>query len=110
VGMRSRAASAVLAIGIAVVAGALVSASPASAAPLGCKGTPSYGPPGAYKYLCTGGGTGYARAVAYCSNTPGGWGIYRYGPWMGAGTNAPSWAYCEEPYQYLVNGYGERKG
>jgi len=108
VGLRNRAASVAIAIGIAVGAGSFVSASPALAEPTGCSGTAVWGMPGSYKYYCSG-GSGYYRAVAYCSRTPGGWGIYKFGPWKGSDSGQTSVANCDYDYSYLVSGYGERK-
>jgi len=108
-GAKTRSFAVGVGVTVALSVGTLTSAAPASAAPTQCKGTAVWQTPGAYVYVCDA-GSGYFRAVAYCSNTPGGRGLYRYGLWVGVDDEATSVAHCESTtYQYLVSGYGERR-
>jgi hypothetical protein len=90
----------------ATVGGVAVTAAPAAAAPTGCTTSKIYQVPGFVISHCKS-GTGYFRAVAYCSNTPGGWGVWRWGPWVG--TNLGSTAVCPSSHRYLVDGYTETR-
>jgi hypothetical protein len=99
-----------LTLAVATTTGALIGTSgSAFAAPTGCSTSKLWGPPGAIVSECTG-GTGYYRAMAYCSSTPGGWGLYIIGAWRGARSGQWSIAMCPSSHRYLVDGYTEKKG
>ncbi|GAA2623162.1 hypothetical protein GCM10010399_63000 [Dactylosporangium fulvum] len=102
------AAAAVLMSGALVTTGVLATASPAAAAPSSCHIGKGWNVPGYVWYRCDS-GSGYYRAMAYCSNTPGGWGLYVWGPWRGTSSGLPSQANCPSSHPYLVDGLGERK-
>jgi hypothetical protein len=85
--------------------GMLVADSPAAAIPTGCRKIKQiYSINGLVRVTCTG-GSGYYRAVAWCSVTPKSTsGTYVYGPWRYPGQDYFSEAACGSLY-YRAGGY-----
>lgn len=90
--------------------GLVGAASPAQAAPTNCQLTkyPWITTPGEAYSNCFA-GTGSFRTAAYCSPTPYGYGVWKYGSWLPAGTNKYSIARCDSSYPYLVDALIEKK-
>ncbi|MFF5070106.1 hypothetical protein ACFY2R_02570 [Micromonospora olivasterospora] len=49
------------------------------------------------------------RTAAYCSDSTYGWGVWKWGPRLPAGTNRWSYAYCDSDLYWLVDAYVEKR-
>jgi hypothetical protein len=101
-----KAALAVTVSGAVALTGVVATGGPAAAAPSSCHLGKVYDIPGNVWYRCDK-GSGYYRAVAYCAKTPGGGFTYIFGPWLGVGSDLPSYAICPSDKPYLEGGFGD---